>query len=568
MTEQNNQTANTQTANTQEKNVIGAGKHFVSKAYIPLMLARGFWTALLIAVLAAINILRDIDEIVQYVRVPNLPLLVVGGLILIMAAMAVVIWISYKRLTWEITDEEIHIYKGILVKKKSHIPFRRIHSVNIEAKILDRIFGVVTVKLDTAAGSSDSSDAKIPALRLSTAEALRSEIFTRKQAAVNGTTAETIKGGGNVLDPLQKENDGIRGVFAGDPNMDMTPEAEYRLTNKELVLLCISNGKAFAIIFAFLFFIYQGISTLEDFNEGMANEAEKVVDNVASLGPIVIAFIFLVAMIISLIISFVTRALTYGNFVARRYSERIEISKGLLQKKSTGVAVERIQTLKIEQGLIQRILGYAEISLETASAISVSSNDQEQNTGVVIHPFIKVSRIEDYMNTMLKEFNDRPSEMEGLTSLAMRRSIIRYGMWTILLILLPLNLTWYLLKKYAMLHVDFPALVSIVDQTIIGASVFIFILMLAIGFGVWKGRAYSKNERYIAMRKGILGREKTYIPRKKIQLAEVTQNPFQKRVNLITLKANTAVMGSSYESIKDVGMNLGNEYIDWIYHKK
>ena len=545
---------------------IEPGRHHISKTYIPLMMFRGFWTALLVAIVAVLNFEERADVIMRFMNFGSMVLFVAIGFIILMGIFGFIIWLSYKRLTWEITEDELHIYKGLVVKKKSHIPFRRIHSVNIEAKILDRIFGVVTVKFDTAAGSGGSEDAKLPAMKLSTAEMLRKEIFQRKNSEATEQVQGTIKGGGNILDGLNKENDNIRGVFAGDPISDLDPESEYRLTNKELVLLCISNGKAFAIIFAIALFIFQFINTIGDIGDAVVGEAEKTVDTLLSMGPVIITGLLMAVLVISIIISFISRALTYGNFVAKRYGTRIEISRGLVQKHSTGVAVERIQILKVKQGLIQRILGYAELSLQTASDLIKTDNDnQEINTGVVIHPFIKVSSIDEYMIKMLKEFSDRPTELEGLSGLAMRRSVVRYCMWTALFVILPLNIGWWILKQYV--HVG--ASISFVgmdtlNNTVIGLSIAILVLMTAIGWGAWRGRAYAQNDGYIAMRSGVLGRERSYVPKKKIQFAMVNQNPFQKRVKLATIKANTAVMGSSFDSIKDVDIDLANNYLGWI----
>lgn len=554
---------------TNEKR-IEAGKHHVSKTYIALTLFRSFWTVLLIAAVAAINLIGEANEIMTYINLSKLPMYIALGVVLLLCIVGVVAWLSYKRLTWEITEDEIHVYKGLIVRKRSHIPFRRIHSVDINAKILDRIFGVVTLSLDTAAGSAGTGDAKIPALRLSTAELLRTEIFMRKKAVIEGNTeniGETAKGGGNVLDGFSKENENLRGVFAGDTLDDMTPSAEYRLTNKELVLLCLSNGKAFALIFAGLYFAYECVGFLHDVNKELGETADELTNTLFSMGPIIIAGLFVVALIISVVISFLTKALTYGNFVARRYSQRIEVSTGLLQKKSTGVAVERIQTLQIKQGLLQRILGYAEISLETASAAAGSGNDQEQSPGVVVHPFIKLKNIDDYMDKLLSEFKDAPDKLDKLTGLAMRRSIFRYGMWTVLLIILPVNLSWMLVEKYAISDMNIPGSIEIINNSVLSFSIAIFVIMLVMGWAAWKGRAFGRNDRYVAMRKGVIGRKKIYVPKTKIQFAAINQNPFQKRVKLVTIKANTAASGSTNQSLKDIGLEIGNDYLGWIEHK-
>lgn len=564
---------------TQDNQRIEPGKHHVSKTYIPIQMFRGFWTIILIVIVGALNAfseLSGIPELIGGLSSSSLFIIIaVGGFVLLMGLLFLVVFLSYKRLTWEITEDEIHIYKGLIVKKKSHIPYRRIHSVDINAKILDRIFGVVTLKMDTAAGSAKAEDAKIPALDMRTAELLRTEIFKKKHEAEHGKEvnpngqASTVVGETNILEGLNKENDNIRGLYAGTPGFNMTPDSEYRLSNKELVIYCIANGKVFAVVFAILFFLYQAYEFVNDINQEIARAATDITLDMLNAGPIIIVIIAVIALVFSLVASFITRALTYGNFVVRRYGARIEVSTGLIQKKSTGVAVERIQTLKIKQGLLSRILGYAEISIETASGMGPSGgNEQQQNPGVVLHPFIKKDRIDDFMEKMLIEFNDKPDELDGLSKLAMRRSIIRYEMWTIILFILPVMFAWYIVRKYGLVGEGIPEVIDIINNSVWGVCIAAFILMPILGWAAWKGRAYGRNTKYLALGHGVLSRNKIYIPKIKIQYANVKQNPFQKRVNLTTVVANTAALGSSNQSLKDVGIDRANEYLDWIEHKK
>jgi uncharacterized membrane protein YdbT with pleckstrin-like domain len=556
--------------NTHEINTIEDGKHHVSKSYIATSVFRGLWAVVIGIIVVGGQALGNAENILELSgRVRLLPLFIAIGLILILGAVFLFAILSYKRLTWEITDEELHIYKGIFIKKKSHIPFRRIHSVDINAKLLDRIFGVVTLKLDTAAGSAKSEDAKLPALHLSTAELIRKEIFHRKAVSESGVSySDTVKqGGGNILNELNTENEKTRGLYAGT-SQELVPQAEYRLTNKELMIYCLTNGKAFVFVFLALIFVQELFDMITTFNREFAETANSTVTTLISKGPLVILIIIAVALVVGLIISFISRALTYGNFVAKRYVGRIEISSGLVQRKSTGIAVERIQTLKIKQGLLARILGYAEISVETASGFGKSGQkDQEIRLGTVIHPFIKKSKINEFMDMMLIEFNDRPEEATSLSGVAMRRSMFRYGIWTLLLIVLPLQLTWYFVRTFVLHESEFASYIPLVNNTVIASSVVILAIMLLIGFGAWKGRAIGRNDNYLLLKKGVIGRNSAFVPKKKIQYAMVGQNLFQKRVSLVTIRANTAANGESNESLKDVGEHFANEYLDWIEHK-
>ena len=118
----------------------------------------------------------------------DLPLLmlvigaIVLGLVLIIGLVALFQWLSYKHLYYIIGPEEFNLYSGIFNKKRVHVPYQRIQSVDQRASLLQRVFGVCTVSIDTAGGSNNKA-VQVPYVQKSQAEQLRTELFARKQYA-------------------------------------------------------------------------------------------------------------------------------------------------------------------------------------------------------------------------------------------------------------------------------------------------------------------------------------------------------------------------------------------------
>ena len=107
-------------------------------------------------------------------------LCVAGGLVLVVGLVALYQWVSYKHLYYELGPEEFNLYSGIFNKKRVHVPYQRIQSVDQRASLLQRVFGVCTVSIDTAGGASNKA-VTVPFVQKSQAEALRRELFSRKQ---------------------------------------------------------------------------------------------------------------------------------------------------------------------------------------------------------------------------------------------------------------------------------------------------------------------------------------------------------------------------------------------------
>ena len=62
-------------------------------------------------------------------------LCVAGGLVLVVGLVALYQWVSYKHLYYELGPEEFNLYSGIFNKKRVHVPYQRIQSVDQRASL-------------------------------------------------------------------------------------------------------------------------------------------------------------------------------------------------------------------------------------------------------------------------------------------------------------------------------------------------------------------------------------------------------------------------------------------------
>ena len=171
-------------------------RHAVHSSYIwlgGLQGAAAVFAALLVGVLPQIiPELFNPDSLGQFVNgglaAIIIVLLFLGTVIVSLAASLIYRLVSYKHIWYEFGDEEFSFYSGIFNKKRVHVPYRRIQSVDQTASLLQRVFGVCTVQIDTAGGASNKA-VSVPFLRKADAEALRVDLFARKSAAVGAPRA-------------------------------------------------------------------------------------------------------------------------------------------------------------------------------------------------------------------------------------------------------------------------------------------------------------------------------------------------------------------------------------------
>lgn len=498
--------------------------------------------------------------------------IVAAALLASVAANVIYRLFAFKHLWYELGDEEFSLYSGILNKKRVHVPYTRIQSVDERASLLQRACGVCSVAIDTAGGAANKA-VSVPFLRKADAETLRVELFSRKRAAM--TQAPSAQGSGgrggapqapaafgagearscNVLDaPAELLND-MRGVFAGDEVDTGAVSFEYGLTNKELLLAGFSSNTAFmlvaiGIIGALVQVVDIASSVLGDSGDVLLAAAGA---GLSLFGGNLIAFAaagLMGASVSFWVLSALGSCIGYGGFKARRRGGRIEVERGLLSHRVQSISINRVQSVVIKQSFIRKLFGYCELSLGRIDASDDSNGKSSSlNPGaIVIHPFVKLDRVPGLLGGIIPEFSDVPRDEVPVARVALRRAIVRRGIiqgagW------------WCAIATAAILaglHAGFdargadfitPFELSVVDSVSIVAFVACAVAFICaiVGAVFWaRESSFSCNASFVRIVNGGLSREAVVLPRAKVQFASMRSNPFQRRAHTATITARIA----------------------------
>ncbi len=526
-------------------------------------------------------------------------------------------WWSYKHLWYELGDEEFSLYSGIFNKKRVHVPYQRVQSVDQHASLLQRLFGVCTVNVDTAGGASHTA-VTVPYLRKDQAEHLRMELYLHKrrilglgeEPPIASTNVAPVPAGddarvppavpqgyvavapnaasvgqpGNVLDIGAEVWDDVRGVFAGDAVNMGASSYEYGLTNKELILTGLSNSTGFVLaligVLATVFQVVGGAMDVAGDAAGAVADAALTAGS-ALLGGNMVLFgivICIITVAIMWAVSVAGTCIQFGGFKARRRGNRIEIEHGLLQHRIRGVDVDRVQSVIVKQGVIRRLLGYCELSLGKIDATDTSQGDQTQTTiqqGMVIHPFVKVDRVPEILDGIIPEFADAPAAETGLAPAALRRAIIRRGIlqgagfWIAVCVAvfqIVVNLVWHPTAPVEQMMLSYA---NVGAYAAYAVCLIIFVLEV-ISAVMWaKGSGLAFNRRFMRVVNSGLGCESVLFPRRKIQFGYTKTNPFQRRAKTATIAARTAAgTGGTTVRLIDVCEDDALTWLDWVRPQK
>lgn len=493
--------------------------------------------------------------------------------------------ITWRTRTWELTDAGIMLRSGLVTSKQLQVPYEHIHTVNMSSSLVERVLGLMTLDLDTGAASSEGEATRIRGLQAGMAEALREELFRRKAAVLanQGLDARTADADASA------EADDEASPTAPAPS----PDACYTLTTAQLVFAALTEARVVAQAVAFLILIVQGINLLQ---ESELVNLSDVAGGIAVL-PValligVAALLLALALIVGFAVSFVMSLIGYAGYRAERAGGRISVERGLLSRTSHTVALERIQSINIRQGLIRQLIGYAEVRASVVGAIG-SSDETSTADGVVLHPFIRVTEVDAFLASIAPDFSavetvetgrvcfdpssetvktrrvcfdSSSEELEeiGLVRLpraAARRLAFRTAMKSLALAVALAGAGVFLARvllageSWSMVRLVIGALLVVMGVAVAARMILSAVLRYR------DSRIGHDRTRFVMVLGGVKRRTEVVL-RARLQHATASVSPFQRRVRVATFMTRTAAAGDL--ALRDVSAADADALLAWI----
>lgn|GEM_PF-2551509 len=290
-------------------------------------------------------------------------------IVLLVALVAVEIITWWKNI-FIMKENSIYHQEGVLNIKKTDISFERINTVDISQDILQRIFRVTTVKIDTGY-AREKSELKI---MLNKERAL--EI---KNKLLNNITTES-------LEFLEKKE-----YFKEDDN--------YTIGKKDLFIYSIISDsalKGLALLFVAYNFFNQYLkkvinidtsSYTKSFESG--NEYYKIY---------FVGIIFLVVLFISICLSLGYNVLKYYDFKMLAEETKIDLSYGALSTKNYSFTRKKIKGIYIKQTLLMQCFGFFTLEVES---IGYGNEKGEKS---ILYPICNKNTKDEIVANLFKEF--------------------------------------------------------------------------------------------------------------------------------------------------------------------
>ncbi|MEM7430994.1 MAG: PH domain-containing protein [Pseudomonadota bacterium] len=439
--------------------------------------------------------------------------LIIGG---IAALIGLVVFsvLSYLMFRFRVGQNSIFIREGVLKKTQLDIKFERIQGINTKQNPVYRALKLVTVSFDTA--GSAGSEGNLPAVTREFADSIRQRVSTVEKVTedVEPTTDADIAD----LPPL------------------------LQLDWRDMIRIGLADRRAL-IVFAFIGGTFEQFQdTYESWIMAFATRMfASGADITAVQGVTVFVAIASVVVLIFVLLSVGAAFLRYHNYALYLDGRRLRSVGGLFTRHEHSMDLEKIQTLRLNQGIVQRWLRRYRLTARQAK-----SSDHNRASKSFDIPVVNDAQSDELRAILQVPEGGRLTQVPRDPSF---QPVSAFYMRSILL--------------YAG---AFPALLAmLVTWPVVGARALIVFLWLVpvslVAYRRWKRAGYLHDDEEIVRRSGFLGYRTSGLLFRKVQRVTIKQSRYQRRKGLATLRMQMASGGIYIPYIpQDVAMRL-RDYI-------
>jgi putative membrane protein len=279
-------------------------------------------------------------------------------------------WLSWSRTTYWLDDVALHLRSGIFTPDERIVPRARVQAVDTGAGPLQRLFGVVELRVQTP-GASDEDEIVLTAVTHAEAARLRSELGQPAAAA---------------------------------------PDERVRLSMRDLLLAALTGPQLSAAVSA-VAGAYALLNNVIDVRAG-----ESLLTSLDTVQEIAIAVA--VALVAGYLLSFAGAIIAFAGFEAVRDREVLRINRGLLSRRAQSVPLARVDGVVVVEGLLRGPLGLAALRIETAAY------GGERSAARTLLPLVRRRDAEAVIGRLVPALAVAPGALERPPPRALRRFVL------------------------------------------------------------------------------------------------------------------------------------------------
>ena len=444
--------------------------------------------------------------------------LILGGSVAAVALIvgAVLSWLFFR---YQIHDDSILIRSGVIKKKQLDIKFDRIQGVNTQQNPVYRVLGLVTVTFDTAGSAGDEGN--LPAVTREFANELRKNIGGRKTAK------------------------------ADDEGLAEATEPLLKLDWRDMIRIGLADRRALIIV-AFIGPLMEQVGNMEQVGDNLEKSIENALLSAnldvsqldVGTGTLIVVGIFFAAVFLLVSVSIAAAFLQYHNFELYLDGRTLRSHGGLITRHEHSMDIEKIQTIRLQQGVVQKWLGRFRMTLRQA----ISGRKQRSQSMFTI-PVVTAELADNLRPQLLASEagrltqNPRAERFQAISPYYMRSHILFAGLVPAVIV----------------------TAVLVAEAGIIGLVALIWLPLVALtSWHNWKRAGYLHDDNEIVRRSGLLGYRTVSLLFRKVQRVTISQSRYQRHKKLASLRV---YMASGSVRIPYIGHETATQLRDYILYK-
>lgn len=450
------------------------------------------------------------------------------ALLAVVGAARVVQW---RRFRWGFDGRVLRVEGGLLWQHRRALDIARIQQVELRRPILHRVLGTAVLQVETASEGGET-EVSLEGLDETVATRLRGEIVAARRR-VKAQPSATDGGPASVAAP------GPPAAAAATP-----PAPTVSLLKPSVADLARSalTGSSLLVVPAAILALGEFVL---DFLPGSTDEvASEAVSTAARTG---VATIAVLVLLVGAIGAVAITLLRDWDIELVRDGEDLRLSRGLLDQRSATIPLHRLQVVEYRQNWLRRFFDVGTLQLRSAGG---RVTDEARR---VLVPWVRRRDLDRVLAVCLERSmasaGDLPEDVRRHPRAARRR------------------LFWLWLRGLWI-----PTVVATPSVAIVlaagGAEVMAWLgVVLAVTAGVawiasgaqYRRLGHAATDRVVLVTGGVAGHTSTWMPLGRLQGLGARANPFQRRLDLVTLTLAPAGAGNPPVDIRDVSEERASE---------
>jgi len=400
--------------------------------------------------------------------------------------------LTWWRFSYADGSSAVVVTRGLLSRSVRTVPTDRIRGVEVETPLLHRLFGLVRVRIDAAAGAVSGNDEElvVDGVPRDEGDRLRTAVLSRRAAP--------------ATEP------GVDGVVAPEP-----PDEEFARFDNRWLLYAPLVGSYLAIPAAA---VGAGFRLLDELGHNVRPELKRLDLGGGWVPAVSIAGVLLLLLAVGAVIG---AALVNWGFTLDRRGGSLIAVRGLLTRRHTELEIDRIRGGTVSEGLGMRWMRAARINALVTGLGDAARRGQLLPLGPRASAWALIRRLVD-----------DPGPLVAHPPAARRRSIVR-AVATGLLVS----------------GVGIAATVAAGWWWILAAGIGLTVLGVPLGLGRYASLGHAAGPRSFSVRSGWLVREQVILQRRAVVGWRVRQSFFQRRAGLATVVACVGAGTGGYAAV-------------------